>query len=365
MILCSNPRAQYLAHQTEIDAAIARVLDKGWYILGEETTAFEGEFASYIGVDHAIGVGSGTEALHVALKACDLVPGDEVITVAQTAVATVAAIELVGATPVFVDIEEDFLTLDASRLERAITPRTRAVIPVHLYGQAADLDSILEIAKRRNLLVIEDCAQAHGATYRGKRLGSFGDIACFSFYPTKNLGALGDGGIIVTNNAELASRSRLLREYGWAERYISSISGWNSRLDELQAAILRVKLRSLDHDNSIRNAIARRYQEELSGFELVLPSVRADTLHAFHLFVVRSERREELRSFLRDSGIGALVHYPQPVHLQPAYDGRIRGGDCLPVTERESARVLSLPLYPELTDEDVAAVIAAVAQFEK
>lgn len=365
MILCSNPRAQYLAHQAEIDAAIARVLDQGWYIVGQETTAFEAEFASYIGVDHAIGVGSGTEALHVALKACGLGAGDEVITVAQTAVATVAAIEMAGATPVFVDIEEGFLTLDPLKLERAITPRTRAIIPVHLYGQPADLAPIIEIARRHNLLLIEDCAQAHGATYKGKRVGSFGDVACFSFYPTKNLGAIGDGGMVVTNDAEIAKQSRLLREYGWAERYVSSISGWNSRLDELQAAILRIKLRYLDADNESRNKIARRYLADLGGLDLVLPSVRFEATHVFHLFVVLSDRREALRSFLKDNGVGALVHYPVPVHLQPAYSGRLAGSDNLEVTERAAAQVLSLPMYPELQDRDLDTVIAAVRKFGK
>ena len=285
------------------------------------------------------------------------------ITVAQTAVATVAAIEMAGATPVFVDIEEKFLTLDPLKLERAITPRTRAIIPVHLYGQPADLDPIVEIARRNNLLLIEDCAQAHGATYNGKRVGSFGDVACFSFYPTKNLGAIGDGGMVVTNDAEIAKQSRLLREYGWAERYVSSISGWNSRLDELQAAILRIKLRYLDADNESRNKIARRYLAELRELNLVLPSVRSAATHAFHLFVVLSDRREALRSFLKDNGVGALVHYPVPVHLQPAYSGRLAGSDNLPVTERVAAQVLSLPIYPELGEQDIETVIAAVKRF--
>jgi dTDP-4-amino-4,6-dideoxygalactose transaminase len=364
MILCSNPRAQYLAHQAEIDAAIARVLEHGWYIVGEETTAFEAEFASYIGVDHAIGVGSGTEALHVALKACGLGAGDEVITVAQTAVATVAAIEMAGATPVFVDLEEEFFTLDPLKLERAITPRTRAIIPVHLYGQPADLSQIAEIARRNNLLLIEDCAQAHGATYNGKRVGSFGDVACFSFYPTKNLGAIGDGGMVVTNDAEIAKQSRLLREYGWAERYVSSISGWNSRLDELQAAILRIKLRYLDADNESRNRIARRYLAELSDLNIVLPRVRSGVTHAFHLFVVLCDKRDALRSFLKDNGVGALVHYPVPVHLQPAYSRRLAGSDNLPVTERVAEQVLSLPMYPELGEQEIGTVIAAVKRFE-
>ena len=257
MILCSNPKAQYQAHKEEIDSAIQRVLDKGWYILGDETKAFESEFAAYIGVDHGIGVGSGTEALHIALAACGIGLGDEVITVSHTAVATVAAIELAGATPVLVDIDPDYYTLNPDKLESAISPRTKAIIPVHLYGQPADLTPILEIARQHGVLLIEDCAQAHGAMYGGRRIGAWGDIACFSFYPTKNLGALGDGGMVVTNDSALAERARLLREYGWAERYVSSIPGLNSRLDEVQAAVLSVKLRFLDADNEARALLAQ------------------------------------------------------------------------------------------------------------
>ena len=365
MILCANPKAQYLAHQTEIDEAIRRVLEGGRYILGEEVKSFEAEFASFIGVGHGIGVGSGTEALHVALAACDVGPGDEVITVSHTAVATVAAIELTGATPVFVDIEPRFFTLDPQKLEAAITPRTRAIIPVHIYGQAADLEPIVEIARRHNLRLIEDCAQAHGAIYHGRRVGSYGDIGCFSFYPTKNLGAIGDGGILVTNNPELAEKARMLREYGWAERYISDLSGWNSRLDELQAAVLRAKLRYLDQDNTVRLRIARLYHNELSDTQINLPEVRPNSTHVFHLFVVLSDHRDSLQTFLRDNGVGTLVHYPVPVHLQPAYRGRLAGGDNLATTERLAARVLSLPLYPGIADAEVHAVVDAVKRFAR
>lgn len=363
MILCGNPRAQYLSHKTEIDAAVARVLDKGWYILGEETRAFEEEFASYIGVNFGVGVGSGTEALHLAIVACDIGPGDEVITVAQTAVATVAAIEMAGATPVLVDIDPEFYTLDPHKLEKAITARTKAIIPVHLYGQPADIDPIMEIANRHHLLLIEDCAQAHGATYKGRRLGSYGDIGCFSFYPTKNLGAMGDGGMLVTNNSKLGEKARLLREYGWAERYVSHIRGWNSRLDEMQAAILRVKLQHLEEDNATRNRLAERYAEQLDGAHVILPLTRPAATHAFHLFVVRSDRRDELQAFLKDNSVGALVHYPVPVHLQPAYRERLVGSDDLATTERVAREVLSLPLYPEISDTDVQAVIEAVRRF--
>jgi dTDP-4-amino-4,6-dideoxygalactose transaminase len=365
MILCANPKAQYSAHKTEIDNAIQQVLERGWYILGDEVRNFEAEFASYIGLNHSIGLGSGTEALHVALAACQIGPGHEVITVSHTAVATVAAIELAGATPVFVDIEPEFFTIDPGEFEAAITPRTRAVIPVHLYGQPVNLDLIMEIARKHNLRVIEDCAQAHGATYRGKRVGSFGDISCFSFYPTKNLGALGDGGLVCTNDAELAERARLLREYGWAERYVSHVAGWNSRLDEIQAAILRVKLRYLDQDNQKRARVADQYGEALSDSELTLPKVRENATHVFHLYVVRSSRRDQLQEFLRNRGISALVHYPAPVHLQPAYQERIARGNGLSQTEQAARDILSLPMYPELSDAEVQQVIESIRDFEK
>jgi dTDP-4-amino-4,6-dideoxygalactose transaminase len=363
MILCSNPVAQYLAHQDEIDAAIARVLQKGWYILGDEVKAFESEFADFIGVARAVGVGSGTEALHVALKACGIGEGHEVITVAHTAVATVSAIESTGAKPVLVDIEPDTFTLDPNTLLSAVTPRTRAIIPVHLYGQAADLDPILEVGRRHGIRVIEDCAQAHGAKYKGQRVGSYGDIGCFSFYPTKNLGAVGDGGVLVTNDPELAERAELLREYGWADRYVSSIAGWNSRLDELQAAILRVKLPYLDGDNAARKRLADKYDEGLSGLDLALPQRRAAAEHVYHLYVIRSARRDDLKSFLKSRDIGALIHYPVPVHLQPAYEGRFCGSANLPETERAAREVLSLPIYPELGESELETVIEGIRAF--
>lgn len=363
MILCANPKAQYQAHQNEIDEAIRRVLEQGRYILGEEVKSFEAEFASFVGVAHGIGVSSGTDALHVALGACEIGAGDEVITVAHTAVATVAAIELAGATAVLVDIEPDFFTIDPAKLRAVITERTRAIIPVHIYGQPANLDPIIEIARERNLLVIEDCAQAHGAVYRNKRVGSWGDIACFSFYPTKNLGAIGDGGLVVTDNSRFAERARLLREYGWAERYVSHFVGWNSRLDEIQAAILRVKLRFLDSDNEARRRIARKYCDRLATLNLGLPQTRADVIHAFHLFVVRAARRDALQAYLKEKGIGALVHYPVPVHQQPAYQGRLKGSENLPETERAAREILSLPMYPELSDNDIETVIREVQLF--
>jgi dTDP-4-amino-4,6-dideoxygalactose transaminase len=335
----------------------------GHYILGGEVRAFEEEFAGYIGVPHCIGTGSGTEALHVALLACGIGPGDEVITTAHTAVATVAAIELTGATPVFADIDPVHYTLSPELVARAVTPRTRAIVPVHLYGQPADLDPILEIARRHELRVIEDCAQAHGAFYKDRRVGSYGDVACFSCYPTKNLGALGDAGMLVTGDGAVAERARLLREYGWAERYVSHIAGFNSRLDEIQAAVLRVKLPHLDADNAARSEIAARYDAGLAGLGLELPVRRPEGRHVFHLYVVRSQKRDQLQAHLKDNGVGALVHYPVPVHLQKAYVGRLPGAGSLPETERAAREVLSLPMYPELGREEVESVIEAVRAF--
>lgn len=362
MILCSNPKEQYLSYKEEIDDAIRRVLDKGIYILGEEARAFEAEFADYTGVSHGVGVGSGTEAIHLALVACGVGAGDEVITVSHTAVATVAAIELAGATPVFADIEPKYYTLNPESLEKLITRKTKAIIPVHLYGQPADMAPIMDIAQKHNLLIIEDCAQAHGATYRGRRVGSFGDMGCFSFYPTKNLGALGDGGMIVTNNKELAHKARLLREYGWAERYISSYKGWNTRLDELQAAILRVKLRHLDRDNGKRRDIADFYSHELEAMNVVSPTCREEATHVYHLYVIRSKRRDELLALLHVKGIGAAIHYPFPVHLQQAYKG-MKGSEELPETEMLAKEIISLPIYPELSESDRQKVIGAIKEF--
>ena len=361
MILCGNPQAQYLAHKAEIDAAMQAVLDGGRYVLGPETAAFEKEFAAWVGVAHAVGVANGTDALHLALRALGVGHGDEVITVSHTAVATAAAVTLAGAVPVLCDIEADTFTLDPALIERLITPRTRAIIAVHLYGQAADMDAILEIAKRRGLPVIEDCAQAHGARYQGRRVGTMGALACFSFYPTKNLGAIGDGGAVVTGDDALGAKLRLLREYGWAERYVSHSEGWNSRLDELQAAILRVKLRYLDADNASRRRIAARYGAELADTGLVLPVTREGSEHVYHLYVVRSDRRDALNAHLQARGIAAGIHYPVPIHLQPAY--RSTPPVSLPVTERAAREVLSLPIYPELSDTEVSTVVSAVRDF--
>jgi dTDP-4-amino-4,6-dideoxygalactose transaminase len=364
VILCSNPLAQYRARCAEIDSAVHTVLESGRYILGEQVAQFEAEFAAYLGAGFAVGVGSGTDALHVALHVCGVRPGDEVITVSHTAVATVAAIALCGARPVLVDIDPAYYTMDPESLEAVITSRTRAIVPVHLYGQSVDLEPIIAVARHYGIPVIEDCAQAHGARYAGRRVGTWGDVACFSFYPTKNLGAIGDGGMVVTNDRSLAEQVRLVREYGWVDRYVSHVPGWNSRLDELQAAILRVKLRHLDEDNARRAQIAADYDRALAGASVTPPARRPGADHVYHLYVIRSRRRNELQAFLKDQGVGALVHYPVPVHLQPAYGNRVGGeGKSLPETERAAAEVISLPMYPELTEKEVRSVSERVIDF--
>ncbi len=354
---------QYKNIQDEIDDATARVLKSGWFILGPEVRAFEKEFAEYIGTRFAIGVGSGTEALHLALLALGIGAGDEVITVPNTAVATVAAIELTGARAVLCDVRADSMLMDVEQLERAITPRTKAIIPVHLFGQSCDLDPILEMARARKIFVLEDCAQAHGATYRGKRIGSFGDIAAFSFYPTKNLGAYGDGGAIVTNDAQLAERVNLLRQYGWRERYVSELKGTNSRLDELQAAILRVKLRHLDAWNAARRERAALYTELLRT--VTPPREMAYGQHVYHLYVVQASHREALIAHLQSRGIGTAIHYPLAIHQQAAYANLGYRDEDLPVASRLAREIVSLPLYPELALDDVRAVANAVNEITK
>ena len=365
VITCARPLSQYLAHREEIDSAIKRVLESGSYILGNEVEQFEAEFASYIGVQSAVSVANGTEALALALKACDIGPGDEVITASHTAVATVSAIEQAGATPVLVDIDPDFYTIDATEVEAAISARTKAVIPVHLYGQPADIDTIVELARDRRIYVVEDCAQAHGARFTERRVGSFGDLACFSFFPTKNLGALGDGGMVVTRHERLAERVKLLRQYGWESRFISKEPGINSRLDELQAAVLRVKLQYLDSDNESRRSIADQYRGGLNDTDLILPKVRSGVTHVYHQFVVRSERRNELLEYLAKLDVSAGVHYPLAVHQQPAYQtNNVRCGN-LGCTERLVPEILSLPIYPELSRSDVRKIIGSINEFFK
>jgi dTDP-4-amino-4,6-dideoxygalactose transaminase len=358
-------KTQYQNLRHEIDAAVSLVLERGVYILGDSVTAFEKEFAAYCGVPQGIGAGSGTEAIHLALLACGIGPGDEVITVSHTAVATVAAVEMSGARPVLVDIDSLRYTINPEYLEAAITSRTRAIIPVHLYGCPADLAPILEIAHAKNIVVIEDCAQAHGAIYHGRRVGSWGEIAAFSFYPTKNLGAYGDGGALVTNDASLAERARIIRQYGWVEHYISTVKGMNSRLDDLQAAILRVKLQHLDEWNTRRQKLANLYNELLSGCDVILPFQPVDGEHVYHQYVIRHPQRDALRAFLSGKKIHTLIHYPVPVHLQPAYKNLGYAQGDLPVTEQAAQQVLSLPLYPEMSEDAVEVVSQAVIEFCK
>jgi dTDP-4-amino-4,6-dideoxygalactose transaminase len=363
----ADPGAGYRAHKQEIDAAVAAALDSGWYILGKEVAAFESEFAAYVGVGHGVGVANGTDALALALRALGIGPGDAVATVSHTAVATVAAIEMAGATPVLIDIEDEFFTIDPQAFEQAIQASAadapiRAVIPVHLYGQAADMDAIVAIARRHDIRVVEDCAQAHGAELGGRKLGSFGDAAAYSLYPTKNLGALGDGGIVTTGDAALAASLAALRQYGWRDRYVSDLVGVNSRLDEVQAALLRVRLRHLDEDNRRRQAIAAIYDEQLADCAaLQLPARRDGSSHVFHQYVVRSADRDGLQQRLRAAGIGTNIHYPMPVHLQPAYKGRIKSGPGgLERSELATRTVLSLPMFPQLDDAQAQEVCAAV-----
>ena len=355
-----------MAHRDEIKAAIQHVLESGRYILGDEVARFECEFADYIGVREAIGVGSGTDALHLALRACGVGSGDLVITVSHTAVATVAAIELAGAEPVLVDIEPESFTIDVAELEAAATAhrgRVKAIIPVHLYGHPADMPAIMEIAARQGLTVIEDCAQSHGATVNGRKAGSWGHMAAFSFYPTKNLGCLGDGGALTTNDPKLSGQARLLRQYGWRTRYVSDLAGMNTRLDEIQAAVLRVKLPHLEEENARRREIAGIYNRLLANAKhLALPGSRSAVGHAFHQYVIRSGTRDSLAAFLCTQGIATAVLYPVPVHLQPAYRGRIcAGAGGLPKTERASAEILSLPMHPYLSDEQAQTVGRLVA----
>ena len=362
MILFSNPKAQYLSHKTAIDAAIANVLDSGWYILGKQMEGFEDEFASYVGTDHGVGVASGTDAITLALRGLSIGTGDDVIAPSHTAVATVAGIEQSGAKAVCADIEAGLYTIDAAHAERLITPQTKAIVAVHLYGQPVDMDAIMDVAKRHGLKVIEDCAQATGAKYKGMRVGSIGDAGCFSFFPTKNLGGFGDGGMVTTNDAGLAEQVRQLRLYGWADDRVSHQPGANSRLDELQAAVLRVKLPHLDDDNANRRAIADRYDAAFADTGLELPVRRDDVDHVFHLYVIATDRRDEMMNFLKSNDVGAAIHYAEAVHQQPAYEDRVTNQPLIE-TEATVAKILTLPIYPELTEEDQGAVISAVLEF--
>lgn len=359
----ANPFAEFMALQSDIEAAINGVLRGGVYILGPHVKKFETEFAHYVGTKHCIGVGNGTDALALALRACGIGPGDEVISVSHTAVATIAAIEQAGATAVLCDIEAASRCIDPNRISALVSSKTKAIVPVHIYGQPANMDEIASIAKTAGLAVIEDCAQSHGGRYRGRMCGTMGSAAAFSFYPTKNLGAIGDGGAIVTDSAEIAERCNALRQYGWKERYVSSSVGYNSRLDEMQAAILSAKLKHLDALQQRRSVIAQRYRQACAGRDLTSPAEIKDTVHAMHLFVVETEERERFRDFLSKRGIQTGLHYPQAVHQQPAYRGRMRGGDRLPVTDALYARLVTLPLFPQLSDDQVERVCSALKEW--
>ena len=363
----ADPGAGYRAQKEAIDAAVARALGSGWYILGKEGEAFEREYAAWQGAARAVGCANGTDALTLAMRGLGIGPGATVVTVSHTAVATVAAIEMVGAVPLLLDIDPETYTMDPDELAAVLDdpppglPPIRAVIPVHIYGQSCDLAPMLKAAQAHGVAVIEDCSQAHGATYAGRKVGNHGDVACYSLYPTKNLGALGDGGVLTTDDAALADRIGAIRQYGWKERYISAEVGVNSRLDELQAAILRVKLTALDAGNARRQAIAAAYDAALAGGPFAPPARRPGATHVFHQYVLRVADRAALMARLRGEGVATAIHYPQPVHLQPAYRGRTPLGPAgCAETARAAAEVMSLPMFPELTGAQVKHVCAAL-----
>jgi dTDP-4-amino-4,6-dideoxygalactose transaminase len=355
-------QAQYARIREEIEAAVSTTLASGQFVLGSEVTAFEEEFAAYCGARFGIGVNSGTSALHLALLAAGVGPGDEVITVSCTFVATAAAVDYTGARPVFVDVDPATLTMDPSQLEAAITERTRAILPVHLHGQAADLDPILEVARRHGLRVIEDAAQAHGAEYKGRRVGAIGDLGCFSFYPGKNLGACGEAGMVVTNDPEHAQAVRLLRDWGQQRKYHHVLKGFNYRIESLQAAILRVKLRHLEAWTAARRRHAAQYDALLATAPLQTPVAMPYARHVYHVYAVRTPKRDHLQEVLRARGVQTSIHYPIPVHLQKAYaEFGGRAGD-LPVTERAAAELLSLPMFAELQPAQIEEVCAIASE---
>jgi dTDP-4-amino-4,6-dideoxygalactose transaminase len=356
-------KAQYQSIKGEIGPAIAGVLESCQFALGSEVAAFEQEFAAYCGAQSGVGVNSGTSALHLALLAAGVGPGDEVITVPFTFVATVAAICYTGAKPAFVDIEPRSYTMDASQLERVITERTKAVIPVHLYGQAADMDPIMEVARRHGLIVIEDAAQAHGGEYKGRRLGGIGDLGCFSFYPSKNLGACGEGGMTITNDADLAAKMRRLRDHGQGQKYYHDEVGFNYRMDGIQGAILRIKLRHLPEWNQARRRAAAIYRELLADADVVRPAEVDGVRHVYHLYVVRTPHRDKLCEYLKQHQVDTLLHYPVPIHLQKGYRHLGCEPGSLPQTERHCNEVLSLPMYAEMPVEAIKEVADLVCRF--
>ncbi len=360
MIPFVDLQAQYREIKGEIDDAVARVIESAAFILGREVEAFEAAFAEYLGARFCVGVNSGTAAIQLAVMACGIGAGDEVIIPANTFFASAEAVSTAGAMPVFVDADAVSYTIDPTKIEAAITERTRAIMPVHLYGQAADLDPIFDLAARYNLVVIEDAAQAHGSLYRGKKVGALSQAGCFSFYPGKNLGAYGEGGAVVTDDADVARRVRLLRDHGSERKYHHEIIGYNFRLEGIQGAVLKVKLRHLDRWNDLRRAHAARYDELLSATPLTLPREMEYARHVYHLYVVQTEARDALQRSLTEAGVQTGIHYPIPVHLQPAYSSLPYKQGDFPEAERQAARVLSLPMYPELTDAQLKHVAEAI-----
>ena len=357
-------KRQYAYLKAELDNAFTNVFESGNFVLGENVRLFEEEFANYLGAEFAVGVGSGTEALHLALKACNIGSGDEVITVPNTAVPTISAISFAGARPVLVDVTPDTYTIDTKKIEKKITDKTKAIMPVHFYGHSAEMEQIMKLAEAHNLKIIEDACQAHGAQYNGKNVGTLGDMGCFSFYPTKNLGAYGDGGIVVTNDEGLYNKLIMLRNYGEVKKFTSKIEGFNSRLDEIQAAALRVKLKHLDTWTSRRREIATQYQQLLFNSNVQLPSERQWAKHVYHLFVIRTNKRDALKDYLQERGVGTHIHYPIPIHFQEAYKKLgYKMGD-FPISERNAGEILSLPIYPELTTEEVEEVAGLITEFQ-
>jgi dTDP-4-amino-4,6-dideoxygalactose transaminase len=357
-------RAQYRPLRSEVLSAFEEICESTSFAQGRAASEFEGKFAAYCGVDHCVSLNSGTSALHLALRCLDVGPGDEVVTVSMTFIATAWAISYVGATPVFVDINPVRRTLDPDRLEAAITSRTKAIIPVHLYGMPAEMDRIMAIAERHGLPVIEDAAQAHGAKYRGKRVGQFGQIACFSFYPSKNLGAYGEGGALITNDASIAQRARSLRDHAQSQKYLHDEIGYNYRMDSFQGAVLAIKLKHLDEWNKARIDCARQYTELLKASSYRLPADISDSECVWHCYVIETPERDRVRAALEDVGIQSAVHYPVPIHLQKAYAHlNYRTGD-LPVTEAVCERCLSLPIYPELSKENISRVASVLLDLE-
>ncbi|MBQ9688383.1 DegT/DnrJ/EryC1/StrS family aminotransferase [bacterium] len=353
MIPILDSKRQYAQIGEDVEKAVVNVLRSGQYILGEENKKLSDEMAAYIGVKHAVTLNSGTDALHLALRALNIGAGDEVVSVAFTFVATTEAIGIVGATPVFVDIDENTFNLDASKLEAAITDKTKAIIPVHLYGQPCDMDTIMAVAKKYNLYVIEDCCQAIGAKYKGQMVGTFGDVGCFSFYPTKNLGAMGDGGLLTTNSDEIKDRIIALRNHGGAIRYHHDEIGLNSRLDEVQAAILRVKLPYIDEWNTKRRANAYRYNELFADYaDIETPTELDNTYCVYHQYTVKIPNRDEVHAMLRENGVGAMIYYPIPLHLQKVHQNLNVSEGSLPITEKNTKLVISLPMFPELTEDE-------------